>query len=262
MATRTTTGLLTGRNVLVTGVLTEQSIASEIVRTATAQGASVLLSSPLCRGWSVTSKVAPRLGIDAAVLELDVTLPDDLAGLERAVRSAGWDRVDGLVHAIAYLPEGDRSRGFAAQPWELVAETLQTAAWSLAAVTSAIDGLLGPAASVVALDLDASRTWPSLDWLGVAQSALESTTRYLARELGPRGTRVNVVSSGPQRTLLSRALPERDALEDSWARRAPLGWNPADRTAVAGAVVALLSDWLPATTGQVLQVDGGAHAVG
>lgn len=255
-------GLLAGKNVLVTGVLTEQSIASEVVRTAIAQGARVLLTSPLCRGWTVTTRVAPRLGVEADVIELDVTLPEDLANLETAVRQAGWDRVDGLLHAIAYLPDGDRSQGFAAQPWSLVAETLQTTAWSLAAVTNAVRPLLSGTASVVALDLDSSQAWPSLDWLGVAHAALESTARYLARDLGPDGVRVNVVSCGPQRTLLSKALPEQDALEDNWARRAPLGWDPTDRTAVARAAVALLSDWFPKTTGQVLHVDGGAHAIG
>lgn len=256
------TQLLAGKNVLITGVLTEQSIAAAVARTALAQGAQVLLTSPLCRAWPVTSRVAPRLGIDAPVLELDVTLPADLDALDGAVRAAGWDRVDGVLHAIAYLPEGERGDGFAAQPWSLVGETLQTTAWSLAGVTRAVRPLLPRGASVVALELDPTRAWPSLDWLGVGHAALEATARYLARELGEHGVRVNVVSAGPQRTLLSRAVPARAALEASWAQRAPLGWDPGERSAVARAAVALLSDWLPATTGSVVHVDGGAHAVG
>ena len=257
-----TDGLLAGKRLLVTGVLTTSSLASEVVRTATAQGAEVLLTSPLCRGLSVTSRVAPRLGVTSDVLELDVTLPGDLAGLEPAVRDAGWDRVDGLVHAIAYLPEADRSAGFAALPWSSVAETLQTAAWSLAAVTAAVRPLLRPGSSVVALSFDTSRAWHGEDWLGVARGCLESTARYVARELGPDGVRVNVVSCGPQRTLLAKALDGQDERAAAWDRRAPLGWDAGDRTAVGRAAVALLSDWFPATTGTVVHVDGGAHAVG
>jgi len=203
-----------------------------------------------------------HLGVDAEVLELDVTLPDDLAGLESAIRAVGWDRVDGVLHAIAYLPESDRSGGFCATPWDVVAQTLQTGAWSLAAVVGALRPLLARGAAVVALDLDASRAWPGQDWLGVAQAGLESTARYLARDLGPDGVRVNVVACGPQRTLLAKAIEGRDELVDAWQARAPLGWDAGDRTAVAKAAVMLLSDCFPATTGQVLHVDGGAHAIG
>ena len=254
-------GMLEGKRLLVTGVLTEQSLASAVVRTAIEQGAEVLLGSPLCRAWTVTSKVAPRLGVEAPVLELDVTLPEDLAQLETAVREAGWDRVDGVLHAIAYLPEGVTGE-FVAQPWETTAEVFQTTAWSLAAVVHALRPLLGRGASVVGLDVDASRAWSSLGWLGVAQAGLEATARYLAREVGPDGVRVNVVATGPHRTLLTRALDGHRELAERWAAEAPLGWDPDDRTAVAKAVVTLLSDWLPATTGEVLHVDGGRHAVG
>lgn len=254
--------MLEGKRLLATGVLTEQSLASAVVRLAREQGAEVLLTSPLCRGWTVTSRVAPRLGVEADVLELDVTLPEDLVNLEQAVRDAGWDRVDGVLHAIAYLPEGDREDGFAAAPWDLVAPTLQTGAWSLAAVVHALRPLLVPGSSVVGLDMDAGRAWPGQDWLGVAQAGLEATARYLARDLGPSGVRVNLVACGPQKTLLAKAIEGRDALVADWSARAPLGWHPADRTAVAKAAVALLSDWFPATTGEVVHVDGGAHAVG
>ena len=256
------TTLLAGKRLLATGVLTEASLAAAVVRLAREQGAEVLLTSPLCRGMPVTARVAPRLDVHAEVLELDVTLPEDLAGLERAVRDAGWDRVDGVLHAIAYLPEADRSGGFAAAPWDVVGPTLQTGAWSLAALVHAVRPLLVRGSCVVGLDLDAGRAWPAQDWLGVAQAGLEATARYLARELGPDGVRVNLVACGPQRTLLARALPGRDDLTAAWDARAPLGWDPADRTAVARAAVALLSDWFPATTGAVFHVDGGAHAIG
>lgn len=241
----------------MTGVLTESSIASEVARVALAEGAEVLLTSPVCRGHRITSRVAPRLGIQAEVLELDVQLEEDLAGLTAAVRAAGWDRVDGVLHAIAYLSDADRSVGFAAQPWPVVAETVQTAAWSLAAVVHALRPLLPTGASIVGLDMDASRTWAGQDWLGVAQAALEGTARYLARELGPDGIRVNLVATGPQRTMLRRALGDLP-----WGDDAPLGWDATSTTAAARAVVALLSDWFPATTGEIVHVDGGRHAIG
>jgi enoyl ACP reductase len=256
------TGLLEGRRLLVTGVLTETSLATAVVRTAREQGAEVLLTSPLCRGWTVTTRLAPRLGVESDVLELDVTLPEDLVELAPAVRAAGWDRLDGLVHAVAYLPEADRSGGFAALPWPVVGQTLQTAAWSLAAVTGAVRPLLARGSCVLGLTFDSRRAWAPYDWLGVAQGSLEATARYLARDLGPDGVRVNLLSCGPQRTLLSRALPGHAQLGEQWDRRAPLGWDPGDRSAVGRAAVALLSDWFPATTGSVVHVDGGAHAVG
>ena len=254
-------GLLAGKRLLATGVLTEASLASAIVRLAREQGAEVLLTSPLCRGLSVTSRVAPRLDVHSDVLELDVTLPEDLAGLEQAVRDAGWDRIDGVLHAIAYLPPADRSSGFAAAPWDVVAPTLQTGAWSLAALAHAVRPLLGRGSAEVGLDFDAGRAWPAQDWLGVAQAGLEATARYLARELGPDGIRVNLIACGPLRTLLAKAIDGHEELAAGWHQRAPLGWDAHDRTAVARAAVALLSDWFPATTGAVFHVDGGAHAV-
>ncbi len=252
--------MLAGRRLLATGVLTEASLASAVVRLAVEQGADVLLTSPVCRGHRVTTRLAPRLGVTREVLELDVTLPEDLAVLEGAVRAAGWDGVDGVLHAVAYLPvpPGD----FAATPWSAVGETFQTAAWSLAALTSAVRPLLSRGSSVVGLELDPARVEAGQDWLAVARGALEVVARHLARELGPDGVRVNLVAAGPQRTLLAKALPGADALADAWAARAPLGWDAADRTAVARAAVALLSDWFPATTGEVVHVDGGAHVVG
>ena len=254
-------GLLAGRRLLVTGVLTEASLASAVVRTALAEGADVLLTSPVCRAHRVTSRVAPRLGVDAPVLELDVELHEDLAALPGAVRDAGWDGVDGVLHAIAYLGEHERT-GFAEAPWPAVAPVVQTAAWSLAAVVAAARPLLTRGASVVGLTLDPARARAGADWLPVARAGLEAVVRQLARELGPDGVRVNLVATGPARTMLSRALPETEDLLADWAARAPLGWD--DETAhdaVARTACALLSGWLPATTGEVVHADGGRHAV-
>ena len=254
--------LLAGRRLVVTGVLTESSLASEVVRVALAEGAEVLLTSPVCRAHRITSRVAPRLGVEAPVLELDVTLQQDLEALADAVREAGWDRVDGVVHALGYLPEGWDATSFAGTPWSTAREVFEVTAWSLAAVVEALDPLLGKGSAVVGITQDTSRVWGAPDWLQVAHAALAATSRSLARDLGPRGIRVNLVSCGPVATLLARALPGHAELAATWDARAPLGWDATSAEPVARAAVALLSDWFPATTGEVVVVDGGAGAVG
>lgn len=196
------------------------------------------------------------------MLELDVSLPGDLQALPGAIRAAGWDRVDGVLHAIAYTPPLSRDATFAAASWQDVGVILQTSTWSLAALVQAVRPLLSRGASIVGLDFDSARAWPSYDWMGVAKAGLESTARYLARDLGPDGIRVNLVAAGPVRTLAARSVPGFDKVESSWHARAPLGWDARDAEPVARAVVALLSDWFPATTGEIVHVDGGAHAMG
>jgi enoyl-[acyl-carrier protein] reductase I len=107
------------------------------------------------------------------------------------------------------------------------------------------------------------QAWPAYDWMGVAKAALESSSRYLARELGPRGIRVNLVAAGPIRTMAARSISGFDRFENVWDERAPLGWDvKGDHEAVGRACVALLSDWFPKTTGELVHVDGGFHAVG
>lgn len=254
-------GLLASKRVLVTGVLTEASIASAVTRIAIEQGAEVLLTSPVCRAYRVTARVAPRLGVQAEVLELDVSLTQDLLDLQEAVRSAGWDRVDGVVHAIGYAPDGVLGEPVSEVAWPAVAETLQATTWSLPAVVQAVRPLLGRGSSVVGLDFDGSRAWPGWGWMGIGKAGLEAASRYLARDLGPDGIRVNLVSSGPVRTLTSKGVPGFEQVLAGWDSRAPLGWDPRDASAVGQAVVALLSDWFPATTGSIVTVDGGASAV-
>lgn len=254
--------LLDGRRLVITGVLTEASLASEVTRIALAEGAEVLLTSPVCRAHRLTSRVAPRLGVDAEVLELDVTLQEDLDGLASAVREAGWDRVDGVVHALGYLPEGWDATSFSGTPWSIAREVFEVTAWSLAAVVEALDPLLVRGSAVVGLTQDSSQVWGDPDWLQVAHASLQATARSLAKALGPRGVRVNLVSCGPVTTLLSRAVPGRDEVGEEFDRRAPLGWDSGSAQATARAAVMLLSDWFPATTGEVIVVDGGAGAVG
>jgi enoyl-[acyl-carrier protein] reductase I len=249
--------LLDGKRVLVTGVLNTDSIAFSIARVAQEQGAEVVLTS-FGRVMSLTQRSARRLPTEPLVIELDVTNEDDLVAL--AGRVGG--RLDGVVHAIAFAPESCLGGGFLDAPWEDVAVALHVSAYSLKSLAVAALPLMGAGGSVVGLDFDNSKAWPVYDWMGVAKAAFESTARYLARDLGPRGIRVNLVAAGPLRTIAAKSIPGFEQFEDAWNTRAPLGWNLRDPEPVARAVVALLSDLFPATTGEIIHVDGGYHAMG
>ncbi|CAO5180439.1 Enoyl-(acyl-carrier-protein) reductase (NADH) [Frankia sp. AiPs1] len=254
-------GLLEGKRILVTGVLTEASIAFSVARIAQEQGARVVLSG-FGRGLSLTRRIARRLPAEAPVVELDVTDEEQLAGLaERVLEHV--DGLDGVLHAIGFAPESVLGgKPFVEAPWSEVGTALQVSTWSLASLTRATLPLFGERASVVGLDFDASVAWPSYDWMGVAKAGLASAARYLARDLGPRGVRVNLVAAGPLRTMAAKSIPGFSKFEDVWDSRAPLGWRVEDTTPAAQACVALLSDWFPATTGETIHVDGGVHAVG
>jgi enoyl-[acyl-carrier protein] reductase I len=249
--------LLEGKRILVTGVLTDASLAFSVAKMAQEQGAEVVLTS-FGRQMSLTQRSARRLSSPAELVELDVTSAGDLEGLAGAVGG----RLDGVLHAVAYAPESCLGGGFVDAPWEDVAVALRISAYSLAALTRAALPLMEGGGSVVGLDFDATQAWPVYDWMGVAKAALESTTRYLARDLGPSNIRVNLVCAGPVRTMAAKSIPGFDQFEDVWTKRAPLGWDLRDPTPVARACVALMSDWFPATTGEMVHVDGGFHAVG
>lgn len=254
--------LLENRTVLVTGVLTPSSIAFSCARLAQEQGATVVLSS-FGRAMATTRRAARRLPTEPVLVELDVTSDDDLAALaERVAETA--PTVDGVVHAIGFAPADclGRPEGLAAAGWDDVATAVRASAWSLPALVHALEPVLADRASVVGLDFDASVAWPAYDWMGVAKAALESASRYLARDLGPRGTRVNLVAAGPLRTVAARSIGGFSQMDEVWSERAPLGWDVDDPEPAARAVVALLSDWFPATTGEIVHVDGGVHAVG
>ena len=255
--------LLHDRVVLVTGVLTTSSIAFTVARVAQEQGATVVLTS-FGRALSTTRRAARKLPTEPLVLELDVASEDDLAGLADQLRAAGIDRVDGVVHAIGFAPAAclGQDDGLFAAGWDDVAVALQVSAYSLPALAKAVRPLLSPDASIVGLDFDASVAWPAYDWMGVAKAAMESAARYLARDLGPSGGRVNLVAAGPLRTVAARSIPGFSQIDEIWQARAPLGWDVDDPEPAAKAVVALLSDWFPATTGEIVHVDGGAHAIG
>jgi enoyl-[acyl-carrier protein] reductase I len=250
--------LLSGKRILVTGVLNDASIAFHVARRAQEDGAEVVLTS-FGRIMSLTQRAARRLPQEATVVELDVTSDRDLAGLADAVGG----RLDGVLHAIGFAPESCLGGGFLTAPWEDVAVAMQVSAYSLKALTMACAPLMEPGSGVVGLDFDNSRVaWPVYDWMGVAKAALEATARYLARDLGPRGIRVNLVAAGPIRTVAAKSIPGFEQFEEVWDERAPLGWNVKDPEPVARACVALLSDLFPATTGEIVHVDGGFNSQG
>jgi meromycolic acid enoyl-[acyl-carrier-protein] reductase len=257
--------LLDGKRILVTGVLTDASLAFAVARLAQEEGAEVVLSGA-GRGLSLTRRTARKLPVEPEVLEIDVTDAGQLAAAGEAL-AARWGRLDGLLHAIGFAPPTCLGNGMFEAGWDDVSTALEVSAYSLKALVAAFRPLLETAgaaggASVVGLDFDATVAWPLYDWMGVAKAALESLTRYLAKELGPKGVRVNLVAAGPVRTMAAKSIPGFSAFEDTWRERAPLGWDVHDSEVVARACVALLSDWLPMTTGEMLHVDGGVHAVG
>lgn len=252
--------LLDGRTVLVTGVLTEGSIAFHVARLAQEQGAQVILTS-FGRQMRLTEAISRRLPVPAPVVRLDATSAEDLQTLAERVGEHA-DRLDGVVHSIGFAPQSVLGGNFLAGQWPDVATALQVSAYSLQALAVATKPLMGGGGSIVGLTFDASVAWPVYDWMGVAKAALESTARYLARDLGPDGIRVNLVAAGPIKTTAATSIPGFEQIEGGWSRRAPLGWDVTDATPTARAVVALLSDWFPATTAEIVHVDGGVHAMG
>lgn len=257
-------GLLEGKRILVAGVTMDSSIGFAVAKVAQEQGATVLISN-FGRALSITKRIAKRLPVEPPVLDLDVTNQEHLDGLADAVREhLGPDAtLDGVVHSIAYgNPETLLGGKFLDGPWEDVAQAVQVSAYSLKSLAIATKPLLAPGAGIVGLTFDATVAWPAYDWMGVAKAALESTNRYLARDLGPQGIRVNLVSAGPLRTLAAKAIPGFEELDANWASRSPLGWDNTNQEPTAKAVCALLSDFFPATTGEIVHVDGGYHAMG
>jgi meromycolic acid enoyl-[acyl-carrier-protein] reductase len=252
--------ILAGKRLLITGVITKDSIAFHAAAAAQREGASVLLTS-FGRARRMTERAAQRLPEPVDVLELDVTEPEDLSALTDALRER-WGGVDGALHAIAFAPEDALGGKFMTAPAESASMAFQTSAFSLKSLAAALEPLMDGGGSIVGMDFDAAVAWPIYDWMGVAKAALESTARYLARDLGPRGIRVNLMASGPVKTMAAKSIPGFEEFTNVWPEKAPLGWDVADPEPTAKACVALLSDWFPATTGEIVHVDGGVHAVG
>src|SRR5258708_5290140 len=256
-------GLLDGKRILVTGVLTDASIAFHVARLAQEEGAQVVLTA--YPRPTLTARYAKRLpsGPDnpPPVIELDVTSTQQLEGLA-GVLAEHVDGLDGVVHAIGFAPQTALGGNFLNTPWEDVATAVHTSTYSLNALTMACLPLMKSGGPVVGLDFDATKAWPVYDWMGVAKAGLESCSRYLARYLGPQGIRVNLVAAGPLKTMAAKSIPGFEEFTDIWPQVAPLGWDVEDSEPAARAAVALLSDWFPATTGEIVHVDGGEHAMG
>ncbi len=255
-------GLLEGKNILVTGVTMNTSIAYAVADIAQREGATVVVSAA-GRAVSLARRVVSRMDQAPELIELDVTNPEHLAGAADQLRELVGGELHGIVHSIAYAdPEKALGGAFLSTDWETVSQALQISAYSMQSLTMALRPLLVRGSSVVGLTFDATVSWPTYDWMGVAKAALESTSRYLARYLGPDGIRSNLVAAGPIDTVAKKAIPGASTFNDIWGGRAPLGWDTADAEPAARAVIALLSDWFPATTGEMVHVDGGLHSTG
>jgi enoyl ACP reductase len=252
-------GLLEGKRLLITGVITDASIAFAVARIAQEQGAEVVLTG--YGRMSLVERIAKRLPKPAPVVELDVTDPEHLESLADRVREH-VDGIDGVLHSIGFAPASCLGGGFLETPWEDVATALHVSTFSLKSLAVAALPLMADGGAMVGLTFDAQQAWPAYDWMGVAKAGLESASRYLARDLGPRNIRVNMVAAGPLKTMAAKSIPGFTAFEEPWTTRAPLGWDLNDTAPTAKACVALLSDWFPKTTGEIIHVDGGFHAVG
>lgn len=258
-------GLLDGKNIVITGVLTDASLAFGVAKIAQEQGANVVLTGA-GRALRLTQRTARKLGANTdgseiEVFELDVTVPEHGIAVREAL-AARWGRVDGVLHAVGFAPESCLGDNFMDAPWDDVAIAMHVSTYSLKALADAFVPLMQDGGSIVGLDFDNSVAWPAYNWMGVAKSALQSVSRYLAKELGPQGIRCNLVAAGPIRTMAAKSIPGFAKFEDVWDGRAPLGWDVNDSEPVARTVVAMLSDWFPKTTGEIIHVDGGFHATG
>ena len=253
-------GILQGKNILVTGVLTDGSIAFHIAKIAQEEGANVVLTG-FGRALSLTTRIATRLPQNAPIIELDVTNQEHLDALVQNVK-AHLPHLDGVVHSIGFAPEAALGGNFLNTKWDDVATAVQVSAFSLKSLTMACKPLFKDGGSVVGLDFDATVAWPKYDWMGVAKAALESTSRYLSRDLGAENIRINLVAAGPIRTMAAKSIPGFDEFEKVWNEKSPLAWDVTDPVPAAKAAVALLSDWFPKTTAEIVHVDGGLHAMG
>ncbi len=255
-------GILEGKRILITGVLTDDSLAFGVAKLAIEEGAAIALTG-FGRGLSLTRRTARKLPVEVEVHELDVTVAEHAPAVA-ATLADQWGTLDGILHAIGFAPADCLGNGVLPAQWSDVGVALQVSAYSYKVLAEAFLPLMKAAGggSIVGLDFDATVAWPAYDWMGVAKAALESLNRYLARDLGGYNVRVNLVAAGPVRTLAAKSIPGFSRFEDVWDGRAPLGWDVNDPEAVARACVALLSDWFPKTTGEIIHVDGGYHATG
>ncbi|MEY3745209.1 MAG: enoyl-[acyl-carrier-protein] reductase [Actinomycetota bacterium] len=253
-------GLLDGKKIVVTGVLMESSLAFRVAQLAQREGATVVLTGA-GRGLSLTQRTARKLDSAVEVFEFDVTVAEHVESAREQVRGS-LGTVDGVVHSIGFAPEICLGDDFMAPQWSDVSIAMQISAYSLKTLAESFLPLMPSGSAIVGMDFDNTVAWPAYNWMGVAKSALESTSRYLAKELGPKGIRCNLVAAGPIRTMAAKSIPGFKKFEDVWDDRAPLGWDVNNSEPVARTTIAMLSDWFPATTGEIIHVDGGYHAMG
>ncbi len=259
-------GLVDGKRLLITGVLTDASLAFEVAKLAQEEGAEVLLTGA-GRALSLTQRTARKLPKPCDVLPLDVTVPSEIEAVRDEIQQR-WGSLDGVLHAIGFAPESCLGGNFLNAEWDDVAVAVHISAYSLKALAATMAPLMkssepgGVGGSVVGLTFDASVAWPVYDWMGVAKAAFESVARYLAKSLGESGIRVNLISAGPIKTMAAKSIPGFSEFEQAWQERSPLNWDIKDSRAVARSTLALLSDWFPQTTGEIIHVDGGYHAMG
>jgi enoyl-[acyl-carrier protein] reductase I len=251
--------LLENKRLVITGVLTDDSIAWHVARIAQEEGAEIVVTG-FGRGLRLTARSVQRLPVQCQVLELDINDADQVAGMVDHLGQQ-WEKVDGALHAIAFAPEDALGGNFLSTPPESAQTAFMTSAFSYKTLAVALMPLMKDGGALVTLDFDNRQAWPAYDWMGVAKSALQSVTRYLARDLGPHGIRVNAVSAGPLSTVAAKSIPGFDAFDRVWKERAPLSWDGSNPDPVARMVCVLLSDWAPMTSGEVVHVDGGFHAI-
>lgn len=252
--------LLENKKLLITGVLTRQSIAFSAAKIAQEQGAEILLTS-FGRAMSLTERTSRELPHEVEVLELDANDEGHIAAIAEEVRSR-WGSLDGFLHAIAFAPPDALGGSFMDTPWASAQTAYQTSAYSLKALAAGFRPLMSSGGSIVSMDFDATVAWPIYDWMGVSKAALEAINRYLARYLGADGIRVNCVSAGPLKTIAAKGIPGFNELASAWSKKAPLQWDVSNPEPVARAVAFLLSDWSSGITGEIIHVDGGYHAMG
>ena len=253
-------GLLDDKKLLITGVLTDDSIAFGVAKMAQEEGAEVVLTS-FGRAMRLTQRTARKLPVEPEILELDISNADDRAAVGAHLNEK-WGRVDGALHAIGFAPEACLGDDFFGATWDDVSVAVEVSAYSLRSLADIVTPLMPNGGSIVGLTFDATHAWPAYNWMGMAKAAMESLNRYLARELGPQQIRCNLIAAGPIKTIAAKSIPGFTKFEDEWAARAPLGWDVTDSSAVAKASCALLSDLFPQTTGQIIHVDGGYSVIG
>ena len=252
--------LLSGKRVLVLGLMDNRSFAWSIGQAASAEGADVLYTCQrerIVRGFFRRNEA--DLG-DAQLIEADVT---DETSVEKAIAEAGAP-LHGLVFSVAFAsPETCLGGRMDAAPVEDVLKALHVSAVSLATVCKHAVPAMTEGGSIVALSFDSQHSYPGYNWMGVAKAALEALVRGLQRDYGPLGVRVNTLSAGPQETLAASHIPGFSEIASIYPPRAPLGWNlSTSGEAVGRAACLLLSDLATGIGGTVLTVDGGAHSMG